>query len=102
MKKELKDILDGLPTKPPRSRLTPYVELIDEMRERGWTYRAITRVLAEKCGVQTSPSNLHHFVRMDRSKIRLNVEKNSKDKELLPVQGQSSTLAAGTIQRIST
>ena len=90
MRKELKDIIDALPEKPPRSRLTPYAELIDEMRERGWTFRAIAGVLAEKCGVRTSPSNLHHFVRIDREKMRR-----------LPVQVGRPTSATETNQRIT-
>jgi hypothetical protein len=57
------DVLSSLPPKRPRSRLEPYWELIEEMRRRGWTYREITRVLAEKCQVRVSASNLHHFVR---------------------------------------
>ena len=63
MKKRLKEILNSLPPQPPRSRLEPYSELIEAMRARNWTYRGIARVLAEKCGVQVSPSNLHHFVK---------------------------------------
>jgi hypothetical protein len=58
----LEEIIGGLPPEPQRSRLAPYAELIAEMRGRGWTYRAIAKVLAEKCGVQVSYRNVHHFV----------------------------------------
>ena len=57
-------ILDGLPPKPPRSRLDPHVTLIGEMRRRGRTYREIAHVLAETCGVKTSPSNIYYFVQL--------------------------------------
>lgn len=50
----LKDILDALPAKPPRSRLEPYREFIEELRHRGRTYRDIASILAEKCRVQVS------------------------------------------------
>lgn len=62
MDKALDDILKILPDKPPRSRLVPYGDLIDELLQRRWTYRSIVGVLAEKCGVKVSVSNLHHFV----------------------------------------
>jgi IS30 family transposase len=56
-------ILDALPEKPPRSRLEPYSELIDELRRRRRTYREIVDVLAEKCNLRASISTLHDFVR---------------------------------------
>jgi hypothetical protein len=62
MDKALDDILKTLPDKPARSRLTAYADLIDELRQRGWTYRGVVGVLAEQCGVKVSVSNLHHFV----------------------------------------
>ena len=63
MQKNLEAILDSLPAQPPRSRLDPYADLIEEMRRRNWTYRAIAQVLAEKCNLKVAPSNIHHFVR---------------------------------------
>src|SRR6266849_612208 len=63
MDAKFKDILDALPGKPPRSRLEPYRELIEELRRRGWAYRDIAHILAEKCQVQVSASGVHNFVR---------------------------------------
>jgi hypothetical protein len=60
---EFQDIVDSLAEKPPRSRLEPYGELIDELRRRGHTYRDIVDVLAKACRVQVSISTLHDFVR---------------------------------------
>jgi hypothetical protein len=57
-------ILDNLPSKPPRSRLEPYWELIRELRRRGRTYRDIAQLLAEKFEVAVSPSTVHDFVRV--------------------------------------
>lgn len=62
MDDELSRFLDSLPPRPPRSRLEPHGALIEELRRRGWTYRQIARVLSERCQIQTSPSNIHHFV----------------------------------------
>ena len=57
-----KEILDGLPDKPPRSRLEPYRELIRELRQRGRTYRDIAHILAEKCQIQVTASGVCDFV----------------------------------------
>ena len=63
MDANLKNILDELPDKPPRSRLEPYREFIEELRSRGRTYRDIAEILAEKCTVQVTASGLHDFLR---------------------------------------
>jgi hypothetical protein len=57
------EILNGLPDKPPRSRLEPYRELIGELRRRRRTYRDIAHILAEKCQIQVTASGVHDFVR---------------------------------------
>jgi hypothetical protein len=64
VKDKLQDILNTLPEKPQRSRLETYRELIDELRQRGWTYRDIARILADKCQLTVSISTLHDFVRL--------------------------------------
>ena len=63
MDTDLKKILAELPIKPPRSRLEPYREFIDELRSRGRTYRDIAEILAEKCALQVTASGVHDFVR---------------------------------------
>jgi hypothetical protein len=69
MDNEFKEILDGLPDKPPRSRLEPYRKLIEELRRRGRTYRDIAHILGEKCQVQVTASGVHDFVRT-RSRVK--------------------------------
>jgi hypothetical protein len=64
MKANLKKILDTLPKKPPRSRLEPYRELIEELRRRGRSYRDIAVILAEKCRVQVTGSGVHDYLRV--------------------------------------
>jgi F-type H+-transporting ATPase subunit beta len=64
-----KEILDGLPSKRPRSRLEPYGELISELRRRGRTYRDIAHILGERCQVQVTASGVHDFVRT-RSRVK--------------------------------
>jgi len=63
MEDQLKQILESLPEKPPRSRLAPYIEFIDELRRLGRTYRDIAAILAEKCQLRVSASTIHDFVR---------------------------------------
>ena len=70
MDPKFKEIIDGLPDKPPRSRLQPYFELIEELRRRGRTYRDIAQVLAKKCELQVTASGVHDFVRTRSQTIR--------------------------------
>src|SRR5580700_10476039 len=75
----LKKILAELPIKPPRSRLEPYREFIQELRRRGRTYRDIAKILAEKCAVQVTGSGVHDFVRT-RSRAKARQAENSPTK----------------------
>jgi IS30 family transposase len=68
-------ILDGLPEKPPRSRLEQYRELILEMRRRGRTFREIALVLGEKCGVSVVASTVYDFVKAVESSAQ-QIERN--------------------------
>ena len=94
----LADILNDLSEKPPRSRLTSYADVIDELRQRGWTYRGIVGVLAEKCGVKVSVSNLHHFVRRRATATRKMVGKPMVGKELLGKCGRTAAASAPSIR----
>jgi hypothetical protein len=69
MDAKFREILDALPDKPPRSRLEPYRELIEELRRRGRTYVDIAGILAEKCQVQVTASGVHDFIRT-RSRMK--------------------------------
>ena len=101
---ELSHFLDSLPPRPPRSRLEPFAALIDELRRRGWTYRQLARLLAEKCQLHTSASNIHHFV--TRRELRA---KHAQDNDVgktacaPPAVGDSAAplkRSADTVQRI--
>ena len=63
MNKRFRQILRALPDKPPRSRLEPYRELIQELRRRGRTYREISGLLMTEWEVRVTPSGVHDFVR---------------------------------------
>jgi IS30 family transposase len=84
---DFSEILENLPQKPARSRLERYGALIDELLRMGWTYRAIARILADKCDVHVSISTIHHFVRLRRKMKRI----SAKGQQLAP----SAQVAAG-------
>jgi hypothetical protein len=58
-----------LPSKPPRSKLEPYRDLIRELRRKGLTYRDVARLFQERLGLSVAPSTLHSFVKV-RAKHR--------------------------------
>ena len=62
MEDRFQEILDDLPAATSRSRLEPYKELIREMRQRNYSFRKISQVLAEKCALRISHSIVHDFV----------------------------------------
>ena len=93
MDDRLKDILDLLPAKSPRSRLEPYREFIQELRRRGRTYRDIASILSEKCQVQVSASGVHDFVR-----TRYRREQKSRRR----AKGTITSMAAPALPQIET
>ena len=65
--------LASLPPKPPRSKLEPHRELIRELRRKGRTYREVSRLFAERLGLQVAPSTRHSFVKV-RARHRKQVQ----------------------------
>jgi hypothetical protein len=90
---QFQDILNGLPDKPPRSRLEPYSALIDELPRRGRTFREITQILGDRCHVKTAASTIHDFVRV-RSRREHRILKRSST-------GTSRSLSPPTLQAVS-
>ncbi len=81
---EFQKIVDSLPEKPPRSRLEPYGELIDELRGRGRTYREIAGVLAKACRLEVSISTLHDFVKVRSRRKRTSARRNATNAVIAP------------------
>jgi IS30 family transposase len=71
------EILRNLPQKPDRSRLDQYGVLIEELLDSGWTYRAVARILVDKCNIHASISTIHHFMRR-RAKAKRNSSKRHR------------------------
>jgi hypothetical protein len=65
--------LSDLPPNPPRSKLEPHRELIRELRRKGRSYREVSRLFAERLGLQVAPSTLHSFVKV-RARHRKQVQ----------------------------
>lgn len=59
MNDQLKAIIEALPDKPPRSRLEPYKEFIEELRGRGRTYKDIAGILAENFSICVTAAGVH-------------------------------------------
>jgi len=60
---DMQAILDRLPPKPPRSKLEPYGEFIQELRKRGRSYREIAGILKDCCGVSAGAHTAYNFMR---------------------------------------
>src|SRR5437762_1902780 len=92
MDDRFQDILDGMPEKPPRSRLEPYRELIDELRRRGRTYREIARILAEKCQLRTAASTVNRYLRKRMSaKAKSPARRTPKPTKTMRVTAKAAT-----------
>jgi len=68
-KDQLLQLLDELPEREPRSRLDPYRELVAEMRRRKYSYREISRFMAERCGVVICHNAVRNFINRHVSEI---------------------------------
>ena len=91
---QFQDILNGLPDKPPRSRLEPYRELIDELLRRGRTFREIAQILGEKCHVKTAASTIHDFVQVRSQKEHRTPKRSST--------ATAKSLSSPTLQAVET
>src|SRR5215813_13635681 len=66
---QLRQLLNELPERGPRSRLDTFRDLIVEMRNRQYSYRDISRFLAERCGVQISHNAVRNFLNRHCSEL---------------------------------
>jgi hypothetical protein len=62
MDDKIRAILESIPKKRQRSKLEPYTELIEQLRQRCHTYREIAGILAEKCCLVVDSSSLVRFM----------------------------------------
>jgi hypothetical protein len=63
MEEQFQRILTKAAQKTGRSRLEPFSELIEQLRQRGLTYRDISEILTKELQVQVPKSTVNDFVR---------------------------------------
>ena len=101
MEDQLKQIIESLPEKPPRSRLAPYREFIEELRRLGRTYRDIAAILVEKCQLKVSASAIHDFVRIHlREKTKRRTGASEPRGRSMNPRAKSNDLAAAENQKM--
>lgn len=57
-------------SKPARSKLEPYADLIRTLRQRRWTYIEIARALRDEFAVEVHPTTIHAFVKVRANQRR--------------------------------
>jgi hypothetical protein len=63
MDEKLRQLLDQMPERPPRSKLEPHAEVIRELRRKRRTYQEIAAFFKEHLQLSVAPSTLHDFVK---------------------------------------
>jgi hypothetical protein len=83
MDPKLRQLLDDLPEKPPRSKLEPHAEVIRLLRKKRRTYQEIAQFLREHLQVSAAPSTIHDFV-----KTRARQAKRNQTAEEIPAAAE--------------
>jgi hypothetical protein len=102
MNDRLKAIIEELPDKPPRSRLEPYKEFIEELRGRGRTYKDISGILAEKLSIRVTAAGVHDFVRRRRpanAKLRRGSGESIANRTTRPMESASVVASDTSVER---
>jgi hypothetical protein len=96
MEDKFQDILSKVTKKAGGSRLEPYGELIDELRDRGLTYRNIAEILTDELQFHVPKSTVNDFVR-ERARRRRNTTRHISRRVAIPtpVVPKAATLHAG-------
>lgn len=63
MDEALRQLLDQVPERAPRSKLEPHREVIRELRKKRRTYAEIAAFLREHLQLSVAPSTIHDFVK---------------------------------------
>jgi hypothetical protein len=59
----VRELLDQMPERPPRSKLEPHAEVIRELRRKRRTYQEIAAFFREHLQISVAPSTIHDFVK---------------------------------------
>lgn len=63
MDEKLRQLLDQMPERAPRSKLEPHAEVIRELRKKRRTYHEIAAFFREHLQLSVAPSTIHDFVK---------------------------------------
>ena len=63
MDETLRQLLDQMPERAPRSKLEPHAEVIRELRKKRRTYQEIAVFFREHLQLPVAPSTIHEFVK---------------------------------------
>ena len=78
MDEKLRQLLDQMPERAPRSKLEPHAEVIRELRKKRRTYQEIAAFFREHLQLSVAPSTIHEFVktraRQARNRVPVAVE----------------------------
>jgi len=80
---KFRDILSKVVKKSGRSRLEPYGELIDELRDRGLTYRDLSEIFTAELQFHVPRSTVNDFVR-ERARRRRNTARQISRRVWIP------------------
>jgi IS30 family transposase len=70
MDEKLRQLLDAIPERPPRSKLEPHAEVIRELRKKRRTYQEIATFFREHLELSVAPSTIYEFVKTRAKQAR--------------------------------
>lgn len=70
MDEKLRQLLDAIPERPPRSKLEPHAEVIRELRKKRRTYNEIAAFFRDHLQLPVAPSTIHDFVKARARRAR--------------------------------
>ena len=71
MDETLRQLLDQLPVRAPRSKLEPHTEVIRVLRQKRRTYAEIAAFLREHLQLSVAPSTIHDFAKTGGQRFRV-------------------------------
>ncbi len=71
MDERIRQLLDQIPERPPRSKLEQHAEVIRELRRKRRTYQEIAVFLRDHLQISVAPSTIHDFVKKRTKQARI-------------------------------
>jgi hypothetical protein len=71
MDERIRQLLDKIPERPPRSKLEQHAEVIRELRRKRRTYQEIAVFFREHLQISVAPSTVHDFVKKRAKQARI-------------------------------